>query len=243
MSCEQELYWFFLFGRWLILSHSEQHIVSVFREFSRVRQSKQIEWGVYGRVCVGWGHVVGCDTCGSCQDQEEHVRLMTRQRWSGEPDPFPRGGPVHCGFLFRGTKPRCISRSCITSTIPRQATSPPTLSHSSPPPVGLWFSAKANSELAASRSPRSHGHGAHGHSVGLDDLDLQGRTKRPIQSQQRDLDAGRAFCWTLGLNTHEKTGLCARLIASNQPSDINTSCHSEKPCRTKKVLVRVGWDQ
>lgn len=32
----------------------------------------------------------------------------------------------------------------------------------------------------------------------------RGRTKRPIQSQPRDLDAGRAFCWTLGLNTQER---------------------------------------
>lgn len=46
---------------------------------------------------------------------------MTRQRWSGKPDPVPRGGPVYCGFLFRGTKPRCTSRHCITSTIPRQS--------------------------------------------------------------------------------------------------------------------------
>lgn len=81
------------------------------------------------------------------------------------------------------------SRRSITSTIPRQATSPPTLPHSSPPPRALWFPAKANRKTTGSRSPRSHGDRAQGHSVGLDDLDLQGRTKKSIQSQPRDLDA------------------------------------------------------
>lgn len=107
---------------------------------------------------------------------------------------------MYCGFLFRGTKPRCASRRSITSTIPRQATSPPTLAQASPPPLALWFPAKANSKPAGSRSPCSHS--AQGHSVGLDDLDLQGRTKRPIQSHPRDLDASSAFWWTPGLDTH-----------------------------------------
>lgn len=51
---------------------------------------------------------------------------MTRQRWSGKPDPLPRGWPVYCGFLFRGTKSWCTLGCYITSTIPCQATSPPT---------------------------------------------------------------------------------------------------------------------
>lgn len=66
---------------------------------------KQTNWvrGIrYG--LQGVGHVVACDTCRSCQDQEEHVGLMTGQRWSGKPDPFPWGGLVYCGFLFRGTE-------------------------------------------------------------------------------------------------------------------------------------------
>lgn len=33
------------------------------------------------------------------------------------------------------------------------------------------------------KPPRSHGDGAQGHSAGLDDLDLRGQTKRPIQSR------------------------------------------------------------
>ncbi len=159
-------------GRRLILSHSEQRAVSVFKQCSHVCQSKQTELGVYGRVCIGWGHVEGCDTYRSCRDQEEHVQLMTRQRWSVKLDPFLEGGPVYCGFLFRGTKPRCTSGRCITATIPRQATSPPALPHSSPPSLALWFAAKANSKPSGSVHPRSHGHGAQGHSVGLDDLDL-----------------------------------------------------------------------
>lgn len=41
----------------------------------------------------------------------------------------------------------------------------------------------------------------------------------------------------------KKNQQCVRLIASNQPSDINTSCHLEETCWTKKALVRFGWDQ
>ena len=187
--------------------------------------------GGYGKVCGGWGHAVGCDTCGSCQDQEEHVGLMTGQRWPGKPDPFPEGGPVCCGFLFSGTKPWCTSRRCITSTIPRQATSPPTLPRPVPTSTHALISSQSKQQTAGSPSPRSHGDSAQGHSIGLDDFDLQRQTKGPIHSQpSRDLDAGRAFCWTLGLNTQEKNQQCARLIASNQPSDINTSCHLEETC-------------
>lgn len=113
------------------MSHLEQPYL-----FSRVsamhtkvnKLSVCVCWGVRegSKVCRGWCYFVDCDTCRSCQDQEEHVGLMTGQRWPGKPDPLPEGGLVYCGFLFSGTKPRCASRRCITSTIPRQATSPPT---------------------------------------------------------------------------------------------------------------------
>lgn len=97
------------------------------------------------------------------------------------------------------------------------------------------------------KPPRSHGDGAQGHSVGLDDLDLQGQTKRPIQSrgarsggrQSVLLDTGPEYT----RKKRKKIGSVQRLIASNQPSDINTSCHLEETRRTKRELVRVGWDQ
>lgn len=43
------------------------------------------------RIGGGGGPVLGRDACRSCQHQEEHVGLMTRQRWPGKPDPFPQG--------------------------------------------------------------------------------------------------------------------------------------------------------
>lgn len=64
----------------------------------------------------------------------------------------------------------------------------------------LWFPAKANRKPTGPHSPCSHLDSAQRHSIGLADSDLQGHTKRPIQSQWRDLHAVRAFCWTLGLN-------------------------------------------
>lgn len=81
--------------------------------------------GRNGGFYRGWGHVVGCDACRSCQDQEGHVGLMKRHKWSGKPDPFPWGWPAYCCF----TKLRCTSGCCITSTAPRHATPPPNLPH------------------------------------------------------------------------------------------------------------------
>lgn len=117
--------------------------------------------------------------------------------------------------LYRLTSSQIISHSTLSI---------PTSSHS-------LISSQSKQQTAGSHRPCSHGDSAQGHSIGLDDLDLQGQTKGPIHSQSRDLDAGRAFCWTL-----------LRLITSSQPSDINTSNHLEETCRTKRALVRVCWD-
>lgn len=159
---------------------------------------------------------------------------------------------MYCGFLFReggGTKPRCASRRSITSTIPRQATSPPTLPHSS---LHLHtrfdFQPKQTAQTAGSRSRRSHGDGAQGHSVGLDDLDQRGRTKKSIQSPAerfwtQSFSAGHWRLNTRGKKEEKKkkrNRRRARLIASNQPSDIYTSCHSEEPCRNKEAACQ-GW--
>ena len=207
--------------------------------------NKPSEGGIRQGFRWGWCHVVGCDTCTSCQNREEHVGLMTRQRWSGKHDPLPQGGPVYCGFLFRGAQSHGVPRDAVS---PRPSHVKP---HHLPlypmhPHLHLCFDSRPRQtpNLLAAEAPRSHGDSAQGHSVGLDDLDLQGQTKRPIQSrgarsggrQSVLLDTGPEYT----RKKRKKIGSVQRLIASNQPSDINTSCHLEATRRTKRELVRVG---
>lgn len=183
-----------------------------------MRQSKHIQRGGHCRVCRGQGCVPGCDTCRLCQDQEERVGMKKGQRWSGKPDPFSR--PATSVQDLASPQGAASPR-----TIPCEATTPPTLPRASYLHSCFDSQPRQTKKPAGSFSPRSHLDSVQGHSIGLDDLDLRRHTKRPIQRQLRTLDAGRAFCWTLGLNTQEKEkSQRARRIASNQPSDINTSC-------------------
>lgn len=153
-----------------------------------MRQNKHIQRGGHCRVCRGQGCVVGCDTCRLCQDQEERVGMMTGQSWSAT--------SVQELASPQGT--------ASPLTIPREATTPPTLPHASYLHSRFDFQPRQTKKPAGSFSPGSHLDSVQGHSIGLDDLDLHRHTKRPIQRQLGALDAGRAFCWTLGLNTQEK---------------------------------------
>lgn len=92
------------------------------------KANKPSDWGIRQGFRRGWCHAVGCDTCTSCQDREEHVGLMTRQRWSGKHDPLPQGGPVYCGFLFRGAQSRGVPRDAVS----------PRLSHVKPHHLPLY---------------------------------------------------------------------------------------------------------
>lgn len=108
------------------------------------------------------------------------------------------------------------------------------------------ISSQSKQRATGSGSPCSHGDRAQGHSVGLDDLDLRGTDKevnsepaREIWMQSFLLDTGPEYT----RKEKKKNLQRARLIASNQPSDIYTSCHLEEPRRTKRPLVMLGWHQ
>lgn len=155
----------------------------------------------------------------------ETFGLMTRQRWSGKR--IISLWVDQCTLASRlGTKPECTLTCCITSchpTKPHHLLLYPVHPHlhscfdSLPKPTANYW------------QPRSSFPWRQAHGSGLDDLDPRGKTKKPIQSWPQGLDAGRAFCRTLGWNTSgKKNQQRTRFIASNQPSDINTSCHSKE---------------
>lgn len=130
----------------------------------------------------------------------ETFGLMTRQRWSGKR--IISLWVDQCTLASRlGTKPQCTLRCCITSchpTKPHHLLLYPVHPHlhscfdSLPKPTANYW------------QPRSSFPWRQAHGSGLDDLDPRGKTKKPIQSRPQGLDAGRAFCRTLGWNTSGK---------------------------------------
>lgn len=240
-NCEQRLYWFS--GAAVDIVTFKTASVSVFKDFSHVRQSKQIKWRVDGEVCGGWSHSVGCDTRRSCQDHEGTVGW-----WQG------RGGQEN--LIPSSREDQCTVASCLggQSHGVLQDTISPLPSHVKPHHLPLYpihphlhscFDSRPKQTATclrpqspfpwwqrtrAQRWPWRFG------SVGADKEANSETAQRFGCRQAFLLDTGPKY-------TGRKKNLqCAKLIASNQASDINTSCHLGETYWTKRVLVKVGWD-
>lgn len=165
---------------------------------------------------------------------------MTRQRWSGKGGPFPPRKDRLNRASSLGTKQQCTLRCCITSTIPCQATSPPTPAHPSPPWLVLWFLAKANRKLLAATALVPM---VTLQSAGLDNLDLQRGDK-----EADSMSAARFACkQSFRLDTRPQctrkkyARIHTRLITANQARDINTSCHWKRLGEQRGQLLKVDW--
>lgn len=172
--------------------------------------------------CRSVGTAKSCDTCRSCQNQEQHVVLMTRQRWQGKLILSLREAQSFPNFQFRD-KVTVYLKMLYHFYYPMFNLIPsyPLLSISTYSYALICFQSKQQTTGS--------------HDPGL---------MTWIIRRQRVQFTLTYKVQTPGDDTHTNTrtqpdcGAVARLIKFNEASDINTSCHLWKAQWTKRPLVR-----
>lgn len=122
-----------------------------------VAKANKLIWGVRG----GGGSCRGRDGHADCHTDLVRIRSSTVGWWQGRggqenwSHPPGRGRWTKASSL--GTKPQCTLSCCITSTIPCQARSPPTLPLSIPTYTRALMSSQSKQWTPGSADLRSHG--------------------------------------------------------------------------------------